>query len=188
MFPWINLEFFFNLVVEFFKVGLNFLEAVANKTPINTNALKTISIIISAILLAGIIYVIAMIVKLNKKSLKDAIDFTPQEESQEERTNRWAQVKKHLQSSSSAEWKLAIIEADSILDDIIAKIGIKGNNFGERLKNMEQSGFENLQNAWEAHKTRNKIAHEGYKFHLTREEAERAISLFEKSLKEFKYI
>jgi hypothetical protein len=84
--------------------------------------------------------------------------------------------------------KNAIIEADSLIDVIIQKIGYRGEDLGERLKKIEPSDFNNLQNVWEAHKIRNKIAHEGEAFNLTKEIAKDVIEKYKKALKELKYI
>jgi len=83
---------------------------------------------------------------------------------------------------------MAVLEADNILDEIIKKIGIPGENLGERLRNIEPSDFKNLRVAWEAHKTRNRVAHGGDLFDLTKEEAEETIKLYEKVFKEFKFL
>ncbi len=184
--PWINLEYFYqkiiNLLVLLYEILKKFFETF------NLHNIKIISIIISAIFTTGIIYTIIRIIQLNREKIKDIMEFIPEEVSPEERQNRWSAVKKHLESSNEVEWRMAIMEADNILDEIIKKIGIAGENLGERLKNIEPSDFENLQSAWEAHKIRNKIAHEGMKFKISKEEAERVIGLFEKIFKEFKFI
>jgi hypothetical protein len=84
--------------------------------------------------------------------------------------------------------KLAIIEADIMLDTMLTKIGYDGNTVAEKLKNVEESDFVTLQKAWEAHKVRNRIAHDGSKFKISRGEAERVVNLFEQVFKEFYYI
>lgn len=184
--PWINLEYFYNQILKLFK---SIYGAIATLLAwLNLSVIKITTLILSVILVIGIIYVLIKIFKLNKHMLKDAVIFASTEPSPENRRTRWSAIKKHLESESGAEWKLAVLEADSILDDIIKKIGIEGETMGERLKNIEQSDFDNLQNAWEAHKVRNRIAHEGVRFELTKEDAEKTIGLFEKCLKEFGYL
>ena len=99
----------------------------------------------------------------------------------------WESIQEHLRGDSPAGWKLAVIEADKILDDITIKQGFFGQSLGERLKNSDESVFRTLQDAWEAHKIRNRIAHEaGYL--LSRRDAQRAIFMYEKVFKEFKAI
>jgi len=184
--PWINLEYLYKKILELlykiYELLIAFFEAL------NFQAIKIVSIVLSIIACIGIIYTIIRIIRLKRKEVEEIKDIIPKEISPEERYSRWNAINKHLESSNEVEWRMAIMEADNILDEIIQAIGIEGENLGERLKNIEASDFNNLQNAWDAHKVRNKIAHEGMKFKLTREEAVRVISLYEKIFKEFKFI
>ena len=53
-------------------------------------------------------------------------------------------------------WKIAIIEADSILEAVLYDRGYSGKNMADRLKS---ANFKTINEAWNAHKIRNKIAH-----------------------------
>jgi hypothetical protein len=107
---------------------------------------------------------------------------------EEKKEREWSEIEKKIDSNNQAAWKMAIIEADSLLDEIIKGIGYEGEDMGERLKNIEPSDFENLQNVWEAHKIRNKIAHEGDAFQLNKEEARQVLEKYKKALEEWEYI
>jgi len=99
----------------------------------------------------------------------------------------WSSIQEHVASESQPVWKLAVIEADKMLDDITVTQGFFGATLGERLKNADDTVFRTLQDAWEAHKIRNRIAHEPG-FHLTRREAQRAIVMYERVFREFKVL
>lgn len=99
----------------------------------------------------------------------------------------WKKITNYLNSTNPSDWKLAILEADTLLDSMILGMGYKGENLGERLKTIEPSDFNTLNEAWEAHKVRNQIAHES-SFELSHKEAVRVLTLFEKVFKEFGYI
>lgn len=101
---------------------------------------------------------------------------------------KWATVLMRLDSDSETEWRLAILEADNMLGDLLASRNIPGSTLGERLTNANAKTFKTLQGAWDAHKVRNSIAHEGSDFSLTAREAKRVIGLFEETFKEFNYI
>ncbi|MEK7552295.1 MAG: hypothetical protein AAB534_02670 [Patescibacteria group bacterium] len=106
-----------------------------------------------------------------------------------ERINqRWEKVQKFIMSPNMSDWKLAILEADVMLEEMVDKIGYPGESLGEKLKNVERSDFTTVELAWEAHKIRNSLAHEGSDFLLTHREALRVIGLFEKVFHEFRYI
>lgn len=184
--PWINIEYFYKKIIELLYKIYELLAAFFET--FNFPSIKKVSIILSIIAGIGIIYTLIRIIQLKRKEVEEIKDIIPKEVSPEERHNRWSAIIKHLGSSNEVEWRMAIMEADNILDEIIKAIGVPGENLGERLKNIEPPDFNNLQNAWEAHKVRNRIAHEGMKFHITREEATRVINLYEKIFKEFKFI
>lgn len=101
---------------------------------------------------------------------------------------RWIQVLEYISSTNANDWKLAIIEADSMLDSLMGDLGFKGENLGEKLKMADRDKFRSLNYAWEAHTIRNKIAHEGSSFDLSLHEGKRVIALYEQIFREFGYI
>jgi len=101
---------------------------------------------------------------------------------------KWARVLEHVNSENPSDWKLGILEADIMLGEALDKMGYRGATIGDKLKSIEPSDFTNLQEAWEAHKVRNSIAHEGSDYTVNKPEAERVIRLFKKVFEEFKYI
>jgi hypothetical protein len=103
------------------------------------------------------------------------------------RNDRWQRVLKYLESENPAEWKLAIIEADTMLDELVKTLRPHEETLGERLKAIEPSDFITLQDAWDAHKMRNRIAHEG-DMALSKHEALRAIAMYKRVFDEFEYI
>ena len=100
---------------------------------------------------------------------------------------RWAKIQGLIRSYNSNDWKQAIIEADIILDEMLKKMGYKGDSIGDRLKTIEPSDFTTLDSAWEAHKYRNRIAH-GSDYNISKDEAEEVIKLYEEVFKEFFFI
>ena len=101
---------------------------------------------------------------------------------------RWIQTITYLFSQHESDWKLAIIEADSMLEELMGQLGFKGDNLGDKLKEATQENFRRLSAAWEAHTIRNRVAHEGVNFKLSHHEAKRVIALYEQIFREFGYI
>lgn len=101
---------------------------------------------------------------------------------------RWERVTTHVSSDNPNDWRLAIIEADVILDELVTRMGYRGASLGDKLKQVEPADFVSLDAAWEAHKTRNRIAHSGSDFILTQREARRIIDLYAQVFKEFHYL
>jgi hypothetical protein len=90
---------------------------------------------------------------------------------------RWGEVQRHVQSDREREWKFAIIEADKLVDDILKEIGVSGDTLGEKLMNITSSQLSTLDDLWEAHKVRNKLAHDS-SFFIRDTEARRVIGLY----------
>ena len=101
---------------------------------------------------------------------------------------RWQHIESLIEGTSASEWREAIIEADIMLDDILTRQGYTGDGVGEKLKAVDSAQFSTLQDAWEAHKVRNQIAHEGSSFNLSAELARRTIARFAAVFREFKAI
>ena len=75
-----------------------------------------------------------------------------------------------------------------MLDDMLTKQGYDGEGVGEKLKSVESSDFNTLNEAWEAHKVRNQIAHQGSAFDLSDTLARRTIAQYEAVFREFRAI
>lgn len=104
------------------------------------------------------------------------------------KNERWGQVLNYLFSQHSSDWKLAIIESDSMLESMMDQMGFQGENLGDKLKSANQENFPNLTIAWEVHTIRNRIAHEGLAFELSQHEAKRVIALYEQIFHSYGYI
>ena len=101
---------------------------------------------------------------------------------------RWEHIQSLLEGDSPSQWREAIIEADILLDDVLTKQGYSGDGVGEKLKAADPTHFRTLQDAWEAHKVRNQIAHQGSTFELSEMLARRTLAHFEAVFREFKVI
>ncbi len=101
---------------------------------------------------------------------------------------KWAKVLEHMNSVNPSDWRLAIIEADIMLDELLTANGYHGDSVGDKLKGIEPSDMLTLDAAWEAHKVRNRIAHSGSDFELNERETKRVIALFESVFKEYEII
>jgi hypothetical protein len=101
---------------------------------------------------------------------------------------KWIQIEKNMQSHNMSEWRVAILEADILLYEMLSQMGYEGNSIGEILKNVDKANFVTLDDAWKAHRIRNIIAHEGANYELSRDEAERTIRLYKRVFDEFYFV
>ena len=96
---------------------------------------------------------------------------------------KWNKLLERIKSGDERDLRLAIIEADSLVDEIFKEHGHPGEDMGERLKSIHPSEIDNLNDLWEAHKIRNRLAHEA-DFHLPADEAKRIIGIYHKTIEE----
>lgn len=99
--------------------------------------------------------------------------------------NRWQNVQSHLSSVNPNDWKLAIIEADVLLERTLEKAGYIGATIGDKLKNTGARSFMTIEDAWQAHRVRNQIAHGGSDFVLTQKVANETMVMYERVFVEF---
>jgi hypothetical protein len=99
----------------------------------------------------------------------------------------WRRIDGYVRSENPSDWKIAILEADNLLEEVITDMGFEGENFGEKLKSIKPSQFPYLDHAWEAHKLRNDIAHSTNR-PLAHSEANRIVGLYERVFRELKVL
>lgn len=104
---------------------------------------------------------------------------------EQENHPKFSIIEGYMSSTSEALWRIGIMEADNLLGEALREKGYQGEGVGEMLKN---ASFRTVDLAWDAHKIRNRIAHEGSNFELTEREAKRAFSLFESVFRDLKVI
>lgn len=154
--------------------------------------LFSFSLILSSLLMIGIVIVANKLTKIRDK-MSNELNLVKSIKADkpiisEIVNKKWQDVLTHINSDNPSDWKLAILECDIILGDILEKMGYTQESIGEKLKSIEVSDFTNIEAAWEAHKIRNMIAHEGSEFLINEREAKRVIGLYELVFKEFEFI
>ena len=153
---------------------------------------KIIAALLCLLAIAGIIHNTWKLQAINNEENQffdpEPVATSGEEKVVEVKNKKWEQVLKYMNSGSASDWRLAIIEADVMLDELLRTLGYLGESVGEMLKSVDKNDFLTLDEAWEAHKVRNTIAHTGGEFQLNERETKRVIALFEKVFKEFEII
>ena len=109
---------------------------------------------------------------------------TPEAEEHRVEHSRWAYIMQLIESGQESEWRQAIIEADIMLDELLDRLGYQGDSLGEKLRAVNPTHFQTLNNAWDAHRVRNEIAHQGSVYQLTERLAHRTIANYEAVFRE----
>ena len=100
---------------------------------------------------------------------------------------RWASVIKKTATDSPDSLKLAIIEADKVVDDALKQLGLEGEHMADRLEQLSGDEVRTLSHLWRAHRVRNNLVHTPG-FELSKEHAMMVIKDYELFLKEIKLL
>jgi len=100
---------------------------------------------------------------------------------------KWLKIKGRLESQNESEYKVAIIEADDLIGDLIKRLKFAGETTGERLDNIPPGQLDHVSDLQAAHQTRNRIIHEE-NFQFSHEEAQKTLELYEKFLDYFEVL
>ena len=99
----------------------------------------------------------------------------------------WEKIIKRLEGAQESEYKLAVIEADETLNDVLEKIGFTGQTIEERLGKLTPEVLPNIDQLKEAHQVRDNILHDP-DFRLGLEKAKKTLDVYEKSLRDLEVI
>ena len=152
--------------------------------------LEIVGYFLIVVFIAGIIYCSIMLLDVQKKADEELEDHfvkrtaSPQQNPQ---MNRWQKVVSAISSDDEQLWRVAILEADTILEEVVSHMQVPGETLGEQLKNLGNREPW-IDAAWEVHKLRNILAHEGGRYALNHREAYRAYKIYEGIFLETGYI
>lgn len=98
--------------------------------------------------------------------------------------SKWVEVHQLMQQNGPSHFRLAIMHADTALDGALQALDLPGRTMGDRLK-VAGNHFtpETYNMIWQAHKVRNRLAHE-MDSEVMSWEAREAVASFELALRE----
>lgn len=100
---------------------------------------------------------------------------------------KWDFIIKKSTSAPPHSFTLALIEADSFVDNTLRDMGFKGETMADRLKQLNSEELVSLNDVWKAHKARNELVH-APGADLASEEAKKFLGFYEEFLKEMRII
>ncbi len=181
---YLNIEYVFNKIFGAIKPIIGFFG--------DSNTWITLGFISSAISILAIAIIIFSLVRMReiqiheKRELDHEITEALARDKDKDRDEnpRWHYILTLIESPNESDWRVAIIEADSMLEEELRDRGFTGDTASELLEGARTSGYASIQNAWDAHLVRNKIAHQGSEFALSQVEGRRYIKMFQNFFEE----
>lgn len=146
---------------------------------------RVVFIAISALFILGIYYFVKNSSWLKNLFWEDFIQFITWKPFETRKfIKTWQKIIKRLEKGLESEYKLAVIEADSVLNDILKRLGyVNGESLGERLDQVDKDFLSNLEEIRNVHSVCSSIIHDP-DYTLSLEKAREIISVYEKALTE----
>ena len=146
--------------------------------------LKIAFILIGTLFLLGIIFLLLKNSWLKRRFFEDWTEFFIYRPFGVKKTfKQWTKVLKRLDTGKEADYKLAIIEADGLLNDILKKIGYNGKTMAKILEQLDVTILPNIEQVWKVHKIRNNVVHDP-DYELRLEQAREALEIYEKTFRD----
>lgn len=124
-----------------------------------------------AILAVGFLALVAMVLSGKRRHQFDI----------EAYQTRWLKIENSLEKGNESSYRLAVIDADKLVDKALTEMGVAGQSMGDKLKKVGNR-LPDIQKLWHAHKLRNQIVHTD-DFNISYDEARRALLIFRQTLK-----
>ncbi|HWR00151.1 MAG TPA: hypothetical protein VN397_04895 [Candidatus Methylomirabilis sp.] len=151
-------------------------ETIFNLEPITRGTPYVSSLAFAVVGIIVLLLIIAMVIVLRRYLAHPELHGM----SREEIRVRWEEIEK-IAGTGVIGAKMAIVEADKLLDGSLKSMAIPGETMGERLK-FAGYKYPELRNVWFAHKLRNQLVHEST-FEITQSQAKAALHEYKKALK-----
>lgn len=146
--------------------------------------IKTAFILASLAMCFGIIFLLLKTTWLDYLLFMGWKNFLGYKSAEEKRAIRqWDRIEKRLVSKKESEYKVSIIEADSILDDAFQKMGFKGDTMEEKLRQMTPDALPDLDQVIYAHDVRNNVAHDP-DYQLSLDQAKKTLAIYKKAFRD----
>ncbi len=185
---YLNMEYVFDKITSY---GQPFLDAITN--PNTWSTIGVISALISILALVIIIFSIVRMYEIqvfDKEEIEHEINHALAKDKERDRdlNPQWKYILTLIESPNESDWRVSIIEADTMMEEALKERGLVGNNMSELLEEAKSNGYPSVQSAWDAHLIRNKIAHEGQNFSISQVEGRRVIKLYQNVFEDLEVI
>lgn len=185
---------YLNMEYVFYKTSSYFDPFIKSITDVNT--WETIGLISVSISILALIIIIFSSVRLyeiqvfDREEIDHEINHALAKDKERDRSlnPKWKYILTLIESPNDSDWRVSVIEADTLLEETYKEKGLVGGNMAELLAEAKLNGYPEVQSAWDAHTTRNKIVHEGQDYPFSQIEGRRIIKLYQNVLEEMKVV
>jgi len=145
--------------------------------------IKLVFVGFSMFFLAAVIYFMMNSSWLQYKFIEDVTEFFSWEAyGLKAISRRWNRIQKKVNTGLENEYKLAVIEADDFLTELLEDRGYNGNTFEELAMNAGKAALQDMDKIFEAHDVRNTIVHNP-DFKLDESKVKSILIIYESAIK-----
>ncbi len=100
------------------------------------------------------------------------------------RSNRqWKKIDNLLREPYQSSWKLAVLQAEGIVERTLKQIGFRGENFAQQITELEKRGYRNLNILSDLYQKKEKIISDN-NFTISLEQAREMVNIYRAFWKE----
>ena len=151
-------------------------------------AIKFILLSINLFMIGFIIVALLKTSWIQNLVVKDFIEFTTYKHFAASKIDKqWEDIQSKIATGKESEAKLALIEADTLLEEVLGKQGYLGENLDEKLQKINIDILKILPEVKEAHKTVSNIIHDP-SYRLDMEEAKQNVAVYKEAFIELQVL
>lgn len=155
---------------------------VSDKLQHDIFLIKILFIIFSAFCLAGVIYLYKKTGYLHLDQLETwDILKTYKDFGISKIQKQWKKIKQNFEKNDTVYWKLALLEAEKLIDEILVRMGLGPGTMDDRLSRASTDEIANIEDLKRARILCQDIARDP-DYRLNKENAENTFGVFEKTL------
>ncbi len=96
-------------------------------------------------------------------------------------SKEWKRITNRLKSGDEQEYKMAVVEADSLLCEILDKMKFEGETLREKLTKTPKIIIDDIKEVEKAHEIRDNVVHDP-DYQLSLDQAKKVLDIYEKVL------
>ncbi len=148
------------------------------------SGIKFTFIILSFIMVVGIVVLLSKASWARYKYYEDYTEFIAYRPyGIKKGFKRWSKIIRRIETGREAESKMAVIEADDILKEVLQKAGYKGEFLDDIFEEIDEKILPSIEDLKKVHEVRNNIVHDP-DYNLAVEQARNIIRVYQKALSE----
>ncbi len=102
-------------------------------------------------------------------------------------TKDWKKIMKRLETGLESEYKLAVIEADAMLEQVLERMGHTEPTIEEKIDKITSNDIPSIEDLKAVRDTRNGVIHDP-DYDLSQEKAKEVLAIYEKAFRELKIL